>query len=132
LPVGFWYSPKPDLRQCGHVARGVHAVRIDLELPRERALLLDFETWHCVLNGWHLSRSWRESREWDRKTKGFDPLRAPLQPVLEQELRATWERIFDFDLLRRAKMWGPIAKIQGVTEYFRWEDVRSIREFVGR
>jgi hypothetical protein len=101
-------------------------------LPRERTLLLDFETWHCVLNRWHLSRSWRESKDWDRKTKGFDQFRATLPPLLEQELQATWERVFDFELLRRTKMWGPIEEIQGVTEYVRLDEVRSVREFVGR
>jgi hypothetical protein len=132
LPVWFWCTPRPDLRKRGHLPSGVRGVRIELELPRERALLLDFETWHCVLNRWHLSSSWRESRDWDRKTKSLDLFRAPLPPLLEQELQATWERVFDFHLLRRAKMWGPIDKIQGVTEYVRLEEVKSVREFVGK
>jgi hypothetical protein len=29
-------------------------------------------------------------------------------------------------------MWGPIEEIQGVTEYVRLDEVRSVREFVGR
>jgi hypothetical protein len=132
FPVWFWSSPKPDLRQHGHLAPGVHGVRIELELPRERALLLDFETWHCVLNRWHLSRSWRESADWDRRTKGFDRCRATLPPPFEQELRTTWERIFDFELLRRTRIWGPIKQIQGVTGYVRLDEVRSVRDFTGR
>ena len=69
-------------------------------------LLLDFETWHCVLNRWYLSQSWAESREWCRKTKGFGPNWNPLPSPLEAELQSTWQRVFDFDLLKRAKMWG--------------------------
>jgi hypothetical protein len=131
-PVWFWYSPKPDLRHGAHLSRGERGVRIELELPRARVLLLDFETWHCVLNRWHLSCSGRESREWDRKTKGFDRFRVHLPPVLEAELRSTWERVFDFELLRRAKMWGPIDKIQGVTDYILSEEVRHVKQFIGR
>ena len=59
-------------RQYGQLALGKPGVRIELELPRERVLLPDSETWHCVLNRWHLSRSWRESKDWDRKVKGLD------------------------------------------------------------
>jgi hypothetical protein len=131
-PVWFWHSPKPDLRKRGHLPSGVQGVRIELELPFERVLLLDFEAWHCVLNRWHLSRSWRESREWDRKTKDFGPNWNPLPPPLGAELQSTWQRVFDFDLLKRAKMWGPIDRIQGVTEYVRLEEVRSVSLFKSR
>lgn len=132
FPVWFWHSPKPDLRHGGHLAAGEHGVRIELELPRERVLLFDFQSWHCVLNRWHLSLSERESKEWDRRTKGLDQYRAPLPAPLEAELQATWERTFDLSRLRRAKLWGPINEIQGVTEYVRLEEVRGVDEFVAR
>jgi hypothetical protein len=127
-----WHSPKPDLRHGAHLPGGERGVRIEVELPRDRVLLLDFETWHCVLNRWHLSCSWRESREWDRKTKGLDQFWSPLPPILEAELQSTWERVFDFELLRRAKIWGPIDKIQGVTDRILLEEVRNVKEFAGR
>jgi hypothetical protein len=132
FPVWFWHSPKPDLRHRGHLPSGKGGVRIELELPRERVLLLDFQSWHCVLNRWHLSLSERESRKWDRKTEGLDQCRAPLPAPIEAELQATWERVFDLDRLRRAKLWGPIDEIQGVTEYVRLEEVRGVSEFVAR
>ncbi len=132
VPVWFWHSPKPDLRKSGHLPSGMPGARIELELPRERVLLLDFETWHCVLNHWHLSGSWRESREWDRKTKGFGPNWNPLPSPLEAELQSTWQRVFDFGLLKRARLWGPIDRIQGVTEYVRLEEVRSVTAFTSR
>lgn len=117
------------LRRASTPRRGV---RIELELPSDRVLLLDFETWHCVPNRCYLSRSWRESREWDRKTRGFDQFRAELPATLEAELQSTWERVFDFDLLRRARMWGPIDRIQGVMEYVLLDEVRQVIEFVAR
>lgn len=132
FPVWFWYSPKPDLRHGGHLPAGKRGVRIELELPRERVLLFDFQSWHCVLNRWHLSLSWRESREWDRRSKEFDQYRAPLPAQLEAELQATWERVFDLNRLRRSKLWGPIDEIQGVTEYVLLEEVRGVDEFVAR
>ncbi len=132
FPIWFWHSPKPDLRHGGHLASGECGVRIELELPRERVLLFDFQTWHCVLNRWHLSLSRRESREWDRKTKGFDQHATPLPPPLEAELQASWERVFEFDRLRRTKLWGPVEEIQGVTECVLLEEVRRADEFAGR
>lgn len=132
FPIWAWHSPKPDLRHGGHLHRGEAGVRVELELPKNRALLLDFETWHCVLNRWHLSLSWRESREWDRRIKGLDQFRGPLPEPFESELRATWDRVFEFDKLRRTRLWGPINEIQGVTEYVRMDEVRRVEEFVAR
>ena len=106
FPVWFWHSPKPDLRHGGHRPAGEHCVRIELELPRARVLLFDYQSWHCVLNRWHLSLSERESREWDRRSEGLDQYNALLPPKLETELRATWERVFELDRLRRAKLLG--------------------------
>ena len=131
-PIWFWSSPRPDLRHGAHLPRGERGVRLEVDLPRERVLLLDFQTWHCVLNRWHLSRSSRESRAWDRKVKGFDQYRATLPPMLEAELESTWERVFDLELLRRAGIWGPVDKIQGVTEHILVDEVRRVKEFVSR
>ena len=132
FPIWFWYSPKPDLRHSAHLARGEKGLRIELELPREVVLLSDFETWHCVLNRWHLSLSWRESREWDRKTKEFDQFGATLPAALEAELQATWERIFDMDRVRGTKLWGPVDSIQGVCDRVLLSEVRHVCEFVAR
>ena len=84
-----------------------------------------------MLNGWHLSLSWRESRAWDRRAARH-PLPPELRAELQAELLASWERVFEFDLLRRARMWGPIDRIQGVTEYVRLDEVRRVDEFVAR
>jgi hypothetical protein len=132
FPVWVWQSPKPDLRHSGHLPRGEAGVRIELELARDRVLLLDFEAWHCVINRSHLSLSFREDRNWDRRTKGVDPGRAPLPEPFESELQATWARVFDFDRLRRTKLWGRVESIQGVTEYVRLDEVRRVEEFVAR
>jgi hypothetical protein len=132
FPVWLRICPKPDMRRSAHLPRGTRGVRIEMELLAERVLLSDFETWHCVLNRWHLSSSWRESRDWDRRTANMNQFIGPLPPELERELQMPWERVFEFDLLRRSRLWGPINKIQGVTEYVRLEEVVAVREFVAR
>lgn len=131
-PIWVWQSPKPDLRHVAHLPRGEPGVRVELELPCNRVLLFDFETWHCVLNRWHLSLSWRESREWDRRIKGLDQYRTLLPEPFESELQAAWERVFDLARLRRTKLWGPIDKVQGVTEYVRLDEVKRVEEFIAR
>lgn len=90
--------------------------------------------WHSFRKPyrWHLSRSWREGRAWDRKTEGFDQFNRVLPQPLEQELQATWPRVFDLELIRRAGMWGPTDTIQGVSEYIRLDEVREVTEFVSR
>jgi hypothetical protein len=131
-PVWFWYSPEPDLRHSAHLERGERGLRIELELPRSNILLSDFQTWHCVLNRWHLSLSWRERREWDRKIRGFDPYRKKLPAPLESELQSTWERVFNIGRINGTKLWGAVDLIQGVTERALLSEVREVREFVAR
>ena len=132
FPIWFWYSPKPDLRRSGYWAGGQRGLRIELEVPFAKILLSDFNTWHCVLNRWHLSISSRESRKWDRKTNGFNHFNAKLPAPYEDELQSTWERIFDLSLIRRAKLWGAAGRIQGVVDRVLLSEVRDIKEFVAR
>ena len=114
-PVWLWYVPKPDLRSSGHLPRGASGVRIELEIPRSRILLMDFQAWHCVLMGQYLALSSPEDREWGKR-----------------EVRHSWERIFDLPALNRSHLWRPVRQIQGVTEYVRMEEVTEIRPFTAR
>jgi hypothetical protein len=132
FPIWFWYSPKPDLRNSGHLNRGERALKIELELPRELLLLSDFQAWNCILNREHLSLSWRDSREWDRKVKGHDQYHSILPEPLESELQSSWTRIFDLGLIKRSRLWAPASSIQGVVERVLLSEVRDVREFVAR
>lgn len=115
-PVWFWYTPKPDLRSSGHLQKGTHAVRLELEIPAARALLSDFESWHCVLNNGYLALA--ENTYIDNAT--------------QQQIEASWPRVFDLDALRESGYWGPVDRIQGVTEYVTLDEVRNAREFIAR
>ena len=120
FPVWFWYAPKPDLRAGAHLPRGTRGVRLELRIARERTLLLDFETWHCVLNGWALPLTWREDRELKRR------------PPSRLEMQKTWERVFDLPALRRSNLWGRALRVQGVVEYLLLDEVIGVDRFVAR
>ncbi|MBL8209865.1 MAG: DUF3841 domain-containing protein [Bryobacterales bacterium] len=115
-PIWFWHTPKPDLRRSAHLPKGTRGVRLELEIPACRALLSDFESWHCVLNNGYLALS--EDSDIDNPT--------------QQQKEASWSRVFDLDALKASGYWGPIDRIQGVTEYVRLDEVRSAREFLAR
>lgn len=115
-PIWFWHSPKPDLRRRAHLPKGERGVRLEIEIPAARALLLDFESWHCVLNNGHLALS---EQEYDGNAS-------------QEKREASWQRVFDLDALRQSPDWGPIDRIQGVTEHVRLDEVRRIDEFTAR
>ncbi len=120
FPVWFWHSRKPDLRAGAHLPPGTHGVRLELRIARERTLLLDFETWHCVLNGWALPLTWKEDRELASRS------------LSRREIQETWERVFDLPSLRRSKLWGGALRVQGVVEYLLLDEVVGIDRFVAR
>ena len=132
FPIWLWVTPKPDLRHVAHLPSGESGVRIELDIPAERILQFDFDTWHCVLNRWYLSMSEAEEREWEQRTQAIDPLARVLPERLESELRRSWERVFDLDLLRGHEQWGGLDRIQAVTEYVRLDEVVNVRTFVAR
>jgi hypothetical protein len=132
FPLWAWYKPRPDLRRSGHLERGTPGVRLELLVPASRVLLSDFDAWHCVLNRWHLSLTEEEDARWEsRLPKGYRP-GSELPPELERELRASWERIFDLELVAKS---GWVAKeqwVQAVLERIELADVVGVKEFVAR
>lgn len=111
--VWAWIT-KPDLRRTGHLPKGTAGVRIEFVVPTDRFLLSDFEAWHFVLNGWHLSLSKKEDKE--------------------RNIEKSWERIFDFKALNGADHYfvGPVERIQAVLEYVSLEEVTRVNHFIAR
>jgi hypothetical protein len=128
-PIWFWHSPKPDLRRGAHLQRGVDGVRVEAQLPASRVLLLDFDAWHCVLNRWRLSLTWREDSSWHQRTGQHD---GPLRAALEKELQASWERVFDLAALKRSPLWRPVRNVQAVAEYIRLGEIIHVDRFSAR
>jgi len=126
MPIWLWCQwrgaaqPMPDLRYGGHLPKGAHGVRLELELDEARVLRSDFELWHYALNGWYLPGSLRDERESDaHQDRG--------------RIASSWQRMFDLGWRNRRYVAAREAKsIQGVTWELRPEDLRRSTSFVAR
>jgi len=139
FPVWGWYQPKPDLRQGGHLAPGTRGVRLELEVPLERALLSHFEGWHCVLNGWYVPISWKEDRTFDRLRRRLDKagrLKPGNPPAsLKVLIRKSWTRIFDWKRLDKSPLWrtqNGMPHVQAVLAEVEPGDVIRAEPFISR
>lgn len=142
-PVWVWRQwrsrdkPLPDLRSRGHLPPGEAGVRLELDVAPERLLLSDFEQWHYVLNYWYLPRSVPDSTQFEKlvRSRGMSYYRTkPLpDPGLHAQIVASWDRCFDLDWYNRALSAKRALKmIQGVVWELRLEDLKAVKEFVGR
>jgi len=130
--VWAWHKPKPDLRRSGHLEKGAPGVRLELLVPADRALLSDFDAWHCVLNRWYLALTGEEYARWEsRLPEGHRP-GDELPPELEREMRASWKRIFDLELLAKSEWVTGGQRVQAALERIELADVVGVREFVAR
>lgn len=139
FPIWGWYQPKPDLRHGGHLLRGVRGVRLELEVPPERALLSHFDGWHCVLNSWYVPFSWKQDRAFDRLRRKLDRtgrLKAGNPPAsFRRRIRKSWERIFDWKRLDKSPLWRTRdgkPHVQAVLWEIRLSDVVKVDSFVSR
>jgi len=126
MPIWLWHQWRgvgqamPDLRCGGHLPRGLHGVRIELELDEARVLRSDFDLWHYVLNGWYLPESLDDEREFDARP---DPRR----------IQSSWRRIFDLAWRNPRYVAAHASRsIQGVTWELRPGDLRRSTSFVAR
>lgn len=128
-PVWFWIT-RTDLRSRALLPKGTRGVRLELSIPRERALLLDFDTWHIVLNNGYLALTEQEDDAWDREALGLVKT-AP--ETIRKRVHQSWERVFDLKALQAsAYAGGPDLLVQGVAEYFLWEEVVDLKSFHAR
>ena len=130
-----WHSPRPDLRQSGHLLRGTQGVRLELELEPSQVLLSDFDAWHVVLNRGYLALSEDEDEAWYRRFEVAVPNRwawPPPEPW-HSDILTSWERIFDLETLATSDYWGEGPRyIQATFEVLRLADVRRHTLFVAR
>ena len=92
-PFWGWYKysskkAKPDLRNAGLHKRGTECVCLQLELPDEKILLSNFDTWHNILNNHPI---FPEDEDFDNQYQKYESL-----PSKEQEFfkLQTWEKVF--------------------------------------
>ncbi|WP_019121638.1 hypothetical protein [Brevibacillus massiliensis] len=83
-------------------------------------LLSDFDAWHCVLTNGFLAV---DEDEWDAFYRG----------ELEMTKEQSWERIFDFESLKKEPWWEDTELyLQGVTGKVDISCVRKVRTFVAK
>lgn len=146
-----WRQPKPDLRHSGHLIKGTPGVRIELEIPDERVLLSDFDGWHFRLSSSYLPDSAADMESWHeqdrlrlRALQKENPnitvaeLNRRIDEPVMDVIEASWERMFDLDLMREAFCNDEMVSadyeqhIQAVFEYFTEDEIRKVTRFTAR
>lgn len=126
--------PKPDMRCSAHAPPGSVCHRLTLELPEDRVLLSDFDSWHIVLNGGNLSWSEEEDEAFDAALAAAGaPLAPPYPASFQERVEASWERIFDFTCSGADPVWiGTRESIQAT--FWRLEEthVMKAEKFIAR
>ena len=104
-----WLGPKqrqPDMRYSGHQPRGTACFRLALDMPDAQVLLSDFDDWHAVLNGWHLSQSEADADAFDADLAAADvPWGWPYPEPFRSRVIGSWTRVFDLDRSGRDPAW---------------------------
>jgi len=130
-----WHTPRPDLRQSGHLPHGTQGVRLELEINPIEVLLSDFDAWHGVLNSGYLGLNEEEDEAWYRRFEAAVPNRwswPPPEPWYS-DILTSWERVFDLEALAASEYWQPGPRyIQATFEALRLVDVRKCTPFVAR
>lgn len=143
LPLWAWYQyngaqkRKPDLRRAGHLPHGERGVRIEFEIDDNLVLLSDFDLWHYVLNYWYLPVSTDRAEDFETRLArlglSFYTTKPLSNPVLDEEIKASWNRIFDLEWAE-ADISAPRAQksIQATFWELPLQSVSQADEFVAR
>jgi len=130
-----WHTPRPDLRQSGHLPHGTQGVRLELEINPIEVLLSDFDAWHSVLNRGYLALNEEEDEAWYRRFEAAVSGRwtwPPLEPWYS-DILTSWERVFDLEALAASEYWQPGPHyIQATFETLRLTNVHRVTFFVAR
>ena len=141
-PLWAWHRwqgrrARPDLRSSGHLPQGGRGARIEFAAEPSTVLLSDFSLWHHVLNYWYLPASLKDEKAFETTLKeaGLDFFKTkPLpDPAFHRLIEASWERIFDLDLVVR-RITDPRAErsVQAAFWVLPLEAVREITWFIAR
>ncbi|MEK4425704.1 DUF3841 domain-containing protein [Solibacillus sp. FSL K6-1523] len=110
------WTERPDLRRSGHLAKGEQGVLIKVEIDDEDVLLSDFQAWHIVLN-------------YDYMSLNVDEVD---QDYSDEEIRKSWELIFELEKLKDSEGWGGLLHLQGVTGEIRASQMKIVKTFIAR
>ena len=97
-PVWLWYKwnnrrHKPDLRSHSSFGqKGQKMVMLEVEIPDDKVVLSDFDSWHCVLNNSYPYSSAHSEKEFDKLSKWLESLSENERQI---EIEKSWDSIFD-------------------------------------
>lgn len=136
-PVWAW-AEKPDMRQSTHGAKGTLITRIEFELPRDQVLFSDFGSWHCVLDGYYLSKSEHANKCFEAfcrqaRARVFLFGSPEAEVLIQSRIKRSWEHIFDFEWLAQNPEWhGQNLSVQATTAFVPLESIKKVEYFVAR
>jgi hypothetical protein len=116
-PIWLW-TEKPDLRQR-HMNKGEKGVLLEVNINENNVLLSDFMIWNAVLNDAFLYIDEKEKKDYEEG-----------KSLITKE--QSWERIFDFELLKTMTGWTHLDKIHGVASRIDVGNIKLVKEFVSR
>ena len=125
FPIWFW-TEKPDFRKYrfrNYSKPGQPIVFLECLIPAKRVLLSDYESWHDALNNWHLALTEAESDDFDKRIDSNQITREEAST----EKRLSWERVFDFELLRSYPDWHGEPTLQATVETLHKKEVVKAR-----
>lgn len=139
-PIWAW-TQRPDLRMYRHIWNEAGwCVRIGFEAPENRFLVSDYEAWHHVLNRFPYTLSEAEWEAWWAKAKGREAeliegglerkeAHKQAHSEMDQEMKATWTRIFDLDAPRDTTWLGEDTTYQACVDGVEESWVTEVRSF---
>ncbi|WP_431028885.1 DUF3841 domain-containing protein [Lysinibacillus sp. LZ02] len=117
-PIWLW-TEKRDLHDEALLPSGTAGVQIEVEMPTQQVLLSDFEAWHMVLMNDFLALSGEE-----------DELFSAGKLNITKE--ASWERVFDLQLLNGSDYWAGEQVIQVTTGEINVSQFKKVEHFIAK
>lgn len=138
-PLWAWYQynsdskRRPDLRRTGHLPRGETGFLIEFRGDDESVVLSDFDLWHFVLNYCYLPATVADGERFDSTLGSRCSWTDRAPHAIDQEIRGSWQRIFDLEWSDPELTCGPSERqIQATLWQLTAESVATIQKFVAR
>lgn len=144
LPLWAWYryygGRRKSLMSGWGRERGEKMYRLDFIIDDQKTLLSDFAQWHGVLLNCYMGTTLEQSELFDAEFEGQE-LSAEKKAIKEELTRASWETIFDLNLVRvfgdkvekteciQACLWkielSQVTKVQPyVSTGYKWKTIK--------
>lgn len=117
-PIWLW-TEKRDLNDEALLPRGTAGVQIEVELPIEEVLMSDFDAWHIVLMNEFLALN-------EEEDEAFDAGKCHITK------EASWERVFDRQLLSESDYWAGEQTIQATTGDINVSQFKGVEHFIAK